>query len=161
MYDSQIFSRESDKKGNQQRENDLSSLIEDDENIQSSFIGLLTTSVFPWGMLSKYVPKRVNRVALKVGNLIQAMMFLIWVTYIHHKGNFIIMQFPKLYSPVYLETTENCSTYYLFNSTIFLNRDGTMECLCIETRRFTQNIQIEEMAKRSNFKQTQTGQSKN
>ena len=119
MYDSQTFSRESDKKGNQQRENDLSSLTEDDEKIQSSYIGLLTTSVFPWGILSKHASKRVNRVALKVGNLIQAMMFLIWVPYIQNKGNFIIIHLPKLYSPVYLETTENCSTYYLFNSTSF------------------------------------------
>ena len=119
MCDSQTFSIESDKKRNQQRENEFSSLTEDDENINSSFIGLVTTSVFPWGIFSKHASERVNRVALKVGNLMQAMMFLIWVTYIHNKANFIIMQFPKLYSPVYLETTENCSTYYLFNSTMF------------------------------------------
>ena len=79
MHDTKVISRESKEKENQPREYDLSSMAKEDETIQSTFEGLLTTNVLPWGVFSKHTSTRINRVALKVGNLVQAMMFLLWI----------------------------------------------------------------------------------
>ena len=110
----EVISRESKEKENQPRENDLSSMAKEDE----TFEGLLTTNVFPWGVFSKHASTRINRLAFKVGNLIQAMIFLLWIPHNLYYQFFITINIPEFYSPVYLETKENCSTYYLFNSTI-------------------------------------------
>ena len=104
-----------------------------DESTQNTFTTLLTTSVFPWSMLSNRVSKAINETALRAGNLIQAMMLLIWIPYNTYLRLFMVINMPKFYSRVYLETVENCSRYYLLNSTTFehyivdLKENGTLD----------------------------------
>ena len=119
MHNTKTNSGESDEQKNKQQVNNLSSVAKEDENTSSTFKGLLTTSVFPWDIFSKHVPKRINRVALKMGNLAQAMMFLLWIPHNVYIQFFITINIPTFYSSEYLEAKENCSTYYLFNLTTF------------------------------------------
>ena len=79
----------------------VSSLAKQDETIQSTFEGLLTTNVLPWGVFGKHASTRINRVALKVGNLIQAMLLLIWIPYTSYYCLllFFTINIPSFYSP--------------------------------------------------------------
>ena len=118
MQKDSIIQKESAIQQTQNQRNTTSSLTSDDGKTGQTFKRLLTTSVFPWGVLSKYMPKWVNITALKIGNLIQAIMLLAWISYglYTYIFSFKLLSF---YSTLYLKTELNCTRYYLFNWTTF------------------------------------------
>ena len=119
MQADEMISGEIDIEETQKGTNDLPYLEEKDENAHNTFKQLLTTSVFPWSIFNKRVPYCINRTLLKLGNLVQVMLLVLWISYGLYLQFFIVTSIPKFYSPVYLKTGENCSRYYLFNVTTF------------------------------------------
>lgn len=90
------------------------------EDVQSTFIGLLTQNVLPWGLLSSYIPKGINRNARKAGDLLQAIMLPLFGPWFASAGIFVfLINLPTFYDPDYLENKQNCTHYYLFNMTSF------------------------------------------
>ena len=119
MQKDEIISGEIDIEETEKGTNDLPCLEEKDDNALNTFKQLLTTSVFPWSIFNKHVPYWINRTLLKLGNLVQVMLLVLWISYGLYLQFFIAINIPKFYSPVYLKTGENCSRYYLFNVTTF------------------------------------------
>ena len=118
MQKDSIIQKESGIQQTQNQRNNISSLTSDDGKTGQTFKRLLTTSVFPWGVLSKHMPKWVNITALRIGNLIQEMMLVAWISYGLY--SFILSyKLATFYSKLYLETESNCTRYYLFNWTTF------------------------------------------
>ena len=116
------------------------------EDVQSTFIGLLTQNVLPWESLSSYIPKGINQKARQVGDLLQAIMLPLFGPWFASAGIFVfLIHLPTFYDPDYLEKKQNCTHYYLFNLTSFEHYikeesayhpsyvDGTQNCSNYET----------------------------
>ena len=90
------------------------------EDVQSTFIGLLTQNVLPWELLSNCIPKGINQKARQVGDLLQAIMLPLFGPWFASAGIFVsLINLPTFYDPDYLEKKQNCTHYYLFNMTSF------------------------------------------